>query len=558
MKKQNLLKAYKRPYIKFGVWGIVLTVFSVLLMLILPQITQLFIDTIYTSTGAQEPVFAAFWAWLTTHWAGNTTTIVLFLAVLFVVLALIKGLLSFFASQSFFKFAFNVRSGLRKACFKKLAFAQKAPVAQWVYYTATNSVSNIHNSLYLHRPRILEAGLKILAAAILCLLVDVQIAITFLVFLPCMLLVGLMVQPKVLTNFIRARRRKLAMFAESKELIETVREIKIFGAESWASEKYARLASRHTKAYIKTYQDINKQKIVLNVFRGVGIAVAVFMGALACFNAWVSLGYYVLLVAYAVILFDAGVDFVCAVYDNQVGKVSTHYVSKFLSAPNLTHKHHKLPTKQFDIALENANLNFRGLQTLQDLNFDIPFGTHAAIITTSQRQKDALIDTLLCFKTLDQGTYLLHGKSSENFQPPTVRQSFAFAAQEPAIFEGTIAQNITMFAPVDAKRLRHAIEVCRLEQTVVDLPKKANHFLLENGKNLPAQVLQKIALARAVYRGAEIMLLDNAFNKFLPNEANLLLQNLMEFQKGKTLILLTDNAKNLHKFDKTINVGGEN
>ena len=554
MKKKNIFNNFSQKHRKFILGGHTLTLFAVLFLLILPQITQLFIDSVYSSSGTKEANFGVLWGLLTNGQVLDLGQIVLWLSISFVLVAILKNVCTFFASQCYFLGASRSRSALRRACFKKLSFMDNSANIKQTFFNFTSDVTDFADIFYRHRPKMFDTLSKIVVASLLCFLIDTQIALGFLILVPVMFLVGFALERKLVEKHSEARNRKSAMFGSSEDLIENIKEIKTFGAEDWAIEKYNTFNKSHTKTIMGAVSLVQKHKFWLGVIRGLGIFMGASLSAFACFKGLISVGYFVLFITYAVIIFDACSGFMTSFYDCKVSSISAKRLGKFLDTPTKIQDNLAPLPPKFDIDLKNIGLLSSGHEVFKNLNLNIKYGTHIALLMGDNQGKTSLARMLLKFLPNTSGEILFAGNPQEIYSISSLRKGFSYVPQEPAIFEGTITDNITMFEKIDDKKLKKVIKISGLENIINTFKHKENHFLVESGKNLPSQIRQKIAIARALYRGAPVLLIDSAFNKFDIEEANELLEAILKEYKGKTVIYLTEEPLLAQKLKKVVHI----
>ena len=554
MKKKNIFNNFSQKNRKFVLGGHTLTFLGVLFLLVLPQITQLFIDSVYSSSGTKEANFGVLWGLLTNGQVLDLGQIVLWLSISFVLVAILKNVCTFFASQCYFLGASRSRSALRRACFKKLSFLDNSVSIKQTFFNFTSDVTDFADIFYRHRPKMFDAGAKIVVASLLCFLIDKQIALGFLILVPVMFLVGFALERKLVEKYSEARNRKSIMFGSSEDLIENIKEIKTFGAEDWAIEKYNAFNKAHTTTITDAGSLVQKHKFWLGVIRGLGIFMAAALSAFACFKGLISVGYFVLFITYAVIIFDACSAFMTSFYDCKVASISAKRLGKFLDTPTKIQDNLAPLPPKFDIELKNVGLVSSGQEVFKNLNLNIKFGTHIALLMGDNQGKTSLARMLLKFLPNTSGEILFAGNPQDIYSISSLRKGFSYVPQEPAIFEGTIADNITMFAKIDDKKLAKVIKVCGLEELVNSYKHKENHFLVESGKNLPSQIRQKIMFARALYRDAPVLLIDSAFNKFDITEAEELLEIILKAYKGKTVIYLSEEPLLAQKLKKVVRI----
>lgn len=554
MKKKNIFNTFSEKNKKYIWGGHTLTLLAVVLLLILPQITQLFIDSVYSSSGTKEANFGVLWGLLTNGQVLDLGRIVLWLSIIFILVAILKNVCSFSANQCYFAGASKSRSKLRRACFKKLSFLDNSVSIKETFFNLTSDVTDFADIFYRHQPKMFEGMAKIVVAGLLCFLIDPQIAFGFLIFVPIIFLIGFALEKKLVAKYSEARNRKRTMFASSEDLIENIKEIKTFGAEDWAIEKYNSFNKSHTTTIVDAGNLVQKHKLWLGLFRGLGIFMAASLSAFACFMGLISVGYFVLFITYGIIIFDASITFMTSFYDCKVCAISARRLGKFLDKPTDTSDNLSLLAPKFDIEFKNVAFGASGQEVFKDLSFKIKFGSHISFLMGDNQGKTSIARLLLRFVNNTKGEILLGGNPQNVYSISSLRKGFSYIPQEPAIFEGTILDNITMFAKADDKKFQKAIKVCGLEEIINSFQNKQHHFLVESGKNLPSQVRQKIAMARAVYRDAPVLLIDSAFNKFDLQEAETLLEALKKHYKGRTIIYLTEEPLLAEKLQKVITI----
>ncbi len=123
----------------------------------------------------------------------------------------------------------------------------------------------------------------------------------------------------------------------------------------------------------------------------------------------------------------------------------------------------------------------------------------------------------------------------------------------------SILNNITLDGkPGDEQKITEAIKQSGLTALVDSFPEKWNKTIAENGKNISGGQKQRIAIARALYKEADLILLDEPFNELdEASEASLLSLFRQLAQSGKTIVLITHNRQSLSSCNKILSLDGE-
>lgn len=311
MKNFRFVKAYSRPYSKNIVFGVIFSILSVIFVMLLPQITKLFIDSVYSFSNVDTGNLGVIWYWLISQISTiSISGIVLALSIIFILVAILKNLTSVLATQSFFRASSEACGDVRKDCFKKLAFADRNISTKEIYFNFTDDIGAMYNIIYSIFPLMITLPFIIILASAFCFIINWKIALSFIIFVPVILIVGYITKQRSVSMFNESRNRKSDMVKTSEELIYEIREIKAFSNEKWAVEKYNRYNQKHSQLTKDSKNFVNKCNLILNIIRVVALTFAVVFSSFACFYGTISIGYFVLLLSYAFTILNATVDLV--------------------------------------------------------------------------------------------------------------------------------------------------------------------------------------------------------------------------------------------------------
>lgn len=556
MKSYKLIKYYIAPYKKDIVWGIIFTIISVFFVMLLPQITQLFIDSVYTFSSTNNGNLGVLWYWLISLFSDiSTVDIVLLLSIAYVLCLIIKNLADWGSVCRFFHCSSESCGNIRKDCFKKLAFANKDISTNEIFFNMTNDIDEFYNMVYVYFPKLLSYSLLILFASIFCFIINWKISLTFIIFVPIILWMGYIINLRTTEIFTESRNKHSIMIKVSEELINQTREIKTFANEDWAVSKFDKYNKNHTQITKKSNNVMNKSILLLDILRCIGIVMAVIFSAYACFTGRISVGYFVLIISYAFTIMNGSVNLISHYCDFNVKLIGVNRLTNFLNANFGIKEDKSLILKNPSIEFKNVELELNSNTIFDNLNFKLEYGKYYAIKIPQGKGKTALARLFLRFVSKQNGEILFNDIPYENYDINSLRRQFSYVTQEPFIFEGTIADNITMFERQNLDKLKQIIKVCELTRLVKKSKKKCRQMIVENGVNLTTQDCQKINIARALYKDAPVLLLDSSFKKFLPTATERILKRIIRLYKGKTIIYLTSGKRYLKLFDEVIDLG---
>ncbi|EFR03264.1 ATP-dependent permease MDL2 [Nannizzia gypsea CBS 118893] len=146
----------------------------------------------------------------------------------------------------------------------------------------------------------------------------------------------------------------------------------------------------------------------------------------------------------------------------------------------------------------------------KDLDFEIPQGSNVAIVGPSGGGKSTIASLLLRFYNPTQGQVLINGKDVATMNAKSLRRKIGIVAQEPVLFSGSIAENISYGKP-DATRSQIIAAARKANcQFISDFPDGLDTNVGPKGAQLSGGQKQRIAIARALIKEPDILILDEA------------------------------------------------
>ncbi len=210
---------------------------------------------------------------------------------------------------------------------------------------------------------------------------------------------------------------------------------------------------------------------------------------------------------------------------------------------------------QKDIELKAVSFRYTGADSpvFQDLNLVIPFQKTTAIVGASGSGKTTLLKLLTKFYEPDRGEIKIGSTDMKNISPRYWRDHCGVVMQESYVFNDSIANNIAIGEDaIDKQKLRKAIEIANIQDFIESLPLSYNTKIGNEGMGVSGGQKQRLFIARAVYKSPEYIFFDEATSALDANNEKIIIENLNQFFKGKTAIVIAHRLSTVKHADKII------
>ena len=213
-----------------------------------------------------------------------------------------------------------------------------------------------------------------------------------------------------------------------------------------------------------------------------------------------------------------------------------------------------------DIHIRNVCFRYDGARpdyVLEGIDLHIPQGKVTAIVGASGSGKTTLIKLLLGYYMPNEGELLVGGEHLSQFNPAWWRTQCGAVMQEGYLFSDTIARNIAVSDDeIDTDRLRHAAQTAHIAEYIEGLPLGYNTKIGQDGQGVSQGQRQRILIARVVYKNPPFVFLDEATNALDANNERAIVENLSEFYKGKTVVVVAHRLSTVKHADRIVVLEG--
>ena len=190
---------------------------------------------------------------------------------------------------------------------------------------------------------------------------------------------------------------------------------------------------------------------------------------------------------------------------------------------------------------------------LSDINLSIPNGKVTAIVGASGSGKTTLVKLLLGFYEPLNGNIEIGNANLSEYNLGWWRSQCGAVMQEGYLFSDTIARNIAISDDEpDIERIRHAARVANIADYIEALPLAYNTMIGQDGQGISQGQRQRILIARVVYKNPMFVFLDEATNALDANNERAITENLSDFYKGKTVVVVAHRLSTVRDADQIV------
>ncbi len=313
------------------------------------------------------------------------------------------------------------------------------------------------------------------------------------------------------------RKQVETMSAHLSDMIRLIPVTRAHGAEAEAMQRANRQLAAVQQAGMRL-DSINaitnaSTWVVLRLFNALCLITAAWLAFEGRYG--LSAGDVVLLTGYFDTLTQSTVQILAVLPQISTGFEAIRSVGEVLECPDMEYNQGKLQLQQLsgEFRFERVSFTYPDqLQpALQDLNFAVPQGCTLALVGPSGAGKSTLVNLVIGFLRPTQGTLFLDGQDMNTLDLRSYRQWLSVVSQNTILLEGTIRENILYGTQgISRHQLQQALEDAHADEFIRQLPAGLDTYIGENGTKLSGGQRQRLAIARALIRDPQVLILDEA------------------------------------------------
>jgi ABC-type bacteriocin/lantibiotic exporter with double-glycine peptidase domain len=532
---------FLKPYWKAGLGAFILMVTAALLQLPTPLLTRYLIDTIVP---------------LKDLWQLNLFAIIL-LGVIGV-----SNLVNYYENYLLIIYRNKVETDIRSLLFKKILVSrlqglEKSKVG-YVESRINTDVTAV-GSLFMETVLNLFLNfLTFLVGVLLCFHLNPRLAVVSLLSLP-LFIISYHAFSRKMNRLTLLRQEKWAELRGSS--VEYLSQVKIIKAFNKAKQT-AKLFAVTLKEAIDSQKKLQVFSVIATIMIGItGSLLPLFVlwyGVREIILGHFTLGGFIAFNTCIGYLYNPVQNFVSMNIDIHAALAAAQRIFEVLDYPEeetlfgnrdlqgIT----SIRLKNVAFFYQNDNDEKRGIE---DISLSLEKGKKLAVVGETGKGKSTIARLILGLDVPQEGEILINGVDYRQFSLQSLRDHIGYVPQEPELLSGSILENIVFFAKdYDKTMVDRTVAWCALEKTLQRLQAGMDTMVYEAGTGLSGGEKQRIAIARALVRKPDLLILDEATSAVDPDTEKTLIDNILNLPWQPGIIVITHRYHYLERFHQVL------
>lgn len=206
------------------------------------------------------------------------------------------------------------------------------------------------------------------------------------------------------------------------------------------------------------------------------------------------------------------------------------------------------------LSLDNVTVSFGPdhAPALDRVSLQVAPGEIVALVGPSGAGKTTLVNLLPRFVIPESGSIKIDGHALPEWELGSLRAQFAMVSQDVVMFNDSIATNVALGHVIDEKRVHDCLAAANLAEHVAALPLGIHTVVGHNATQLSGGQRQRLAIARALYKDAPILILDEATSALDTESERLVQEALQRLMQGRTTLVIAHRLSTIEHADRVV------
>lgn len=483
---------------------------------------------------------------------------VLWLSALLVGLSAFKGLFQYWMRVILIGMSRDIEFDLRNSLYEHLVTLSSDFYSKYrtgdIMARATNDLGAVRMMLGPGLMYWTETMLTFILAVGVMAWVDWPLTLVALIPAPVVSVVVVLFGRMIHTRFEKIQGMFSDISSRVQENLAGVRVVRAYVQEEAELKNFDRLNEEYVRRNISLARASGMFMPLLQALIGVAFLIVLWAGGTRLLAHKLSLGNFVMFNVYMGMLVWPMIALGWVVNLMQRGNASLARIYEMIEErPTIAAPANPKPLEHVrgEIEFRGVRMQYAGMAALNHVSLRIPAGSTIAIVGHTGSGKSTLVHLIPRMMDPTEGTVLVDGNDIREYSPGDLRSNIGFVPQETFLFSASLSDNIAFGVKTATKeQIEAAAALAGLSADIADFPEGLETMVGERGITLSGGQKQRTAIARAVLRNPQILILDDALSSVDTMTEERILTGLQEMMQGRTTILISHRVSTVRHADR--------
>lgn len=458
------------------------------------------------------------------------------------------------ANRNASKVAKDAVKTLRHDLYKKI---QSLSGAQIDYFTIpslgsrlTSDTYNIHSMISMMQRLGVRSPILLIGGIVITSTLEPILTLVLAGIFPFLVLIVFYISKKGIPLYIQVQSSVDRLVRVVRENISGIRVIKALSKTSYEKERFKKVNTEVVDKELKAGITMAVTDPMMNLLLNLGLTLVVVIGAFRVNGGSSEPGKIVAFLSYFTLMLNGviGITRIFVIYSK--ASASAARIEEVLVVEDDLKEMNIEPVQtEYHIEFQRVSFSYTKEPCIEDISFALKRGESLGIIGSTGSGKTTLINLLMRFYDVSQGSILINGRDVRSYNKQELRKKFGVAFQNDVLFADTIYENIKLGRNLSREQVKAALTHAQADSFVQELEGKLDFKLAIKGSNLSGGQKQRLLIARALAGNPEILILDDSSSALDYKTDALLRKAIREQYHDTTSIIIAQRISSIMKLD---------
>lgn len=414
----------------------------------------------------------------------------------------------------------------------------------------TTDTYNIHNMIGMMQRIGVRAPIILIGGIVITSTLEPVLTLVLVGILPFLAIVVYLVSKKGIPLYTKLQQSMDQMVRVVRENITGVRVIKALSKTQYEKDRFSQVNLEVMDKELKAGTTMAITNPIMNLMLNTGLTLVVVVGAFRVNIGASQPGKIVAFLSYFAIMLQAVMAITRIFVIFSRASASAIRITEVLDTKeDLKEQVINPVVAKEHIAFHHVSFSYTQEPCVTDIDFSLNKGESLGIIGSTGSGKTTLINLLMRFYDIKQGSITINGRDVRSFNKQELRRKFGVVFQNDVLFADRIFENISFGRELPKERILEATEDAQAASFIEELENNLEFKLAIKGSNLSGGQKQRLLVARALAGEPEILILDDSSSALDYKTDSLLRKAIRDNYKDTTTIIIAQRISSIMKLD---------